>query len=84
MVNGISKWILKWRKNGWKTSSGSPVANQDLWNMLEEKLRKMEESGMLVQFWKIPREWNEADEYAKAGAVNFHFLMKYIFTYLLL
>ena len=84
VVKGISEWILKWRKNGWKTSSGSPVANQDLWNMLEEKLRKMEESGMLVQFWKIPREWNEADEYAKAGAVNFHFLMKYTLTYLLL
>ena len=39
---------------------------------LEKKLREMEKRGMLVQFWKIPREWNEADEYAKAGAVVIH------------
>ena len=42
----------------------------------------MEMKGMLVQFWKIPREWNEADKYAKAGAVifflyHFFFGMKY-------
>ena len=30
----------------------------------------MEEQGMLVQFWWIPQEWNEADAYAKAGAVS--------------
>jgi len=68
VVKGVSEWILKWRKNGWKTTTGSPVANQDLWKKLEEKLREMEKRGMLVQFWKIPREWNEADKYAKAGA----------------
>ena len=69
VVKGISEWILKWRNNGWKTTARSPVANQDLWKKLEEKLRELEKEGMLVQFWKIPREWNEADEYAKAGAV---------------
>ena len=69
VVKGISDWILKWRKNGWKTTTGSPVANQDLWKKLEDKLREMEKQGMLVKFWKIPREWNEADKYAKAGAV---------------
>ena len=77
VVKGISDWIFEWRKNGWKTTAGSPVVNQDLWKILEGKLRGMEKSGMLVQFWKIPREWNEADKYAKAGAVIFHFLMKY-------
>ena len=68
-VKGISEWILEWRKNGWTTTTGSPVANQDLWKKLEEKLREMEERGMLVQFCKIPREW-----YAKAGAVIFFFI----------
>ncbi|KIM36951.1 hypothetical protein M413DRAFT_448855 [Hebeloma cylindrosporum] len=68
VVNGISAWILKWRRDGWRTNSGNGVANQDLWKMLLAKLRKMEEDGMLVQFWWIPRNLNEADPYARAGA----------------
>jgi len=68
VVNGISAWILRWRVNGWKTKTGAAVANQDLWKMLQAKLREMEKQEMLVQFWWIPRAWNEADAYAKAGA----------------
>ena len=84
VVKGISEWIFKWRKNGWVTSAGKPVVNQDLWKMLEAKLREMEKSGMLVLFWKIPRQWNEADEYAKAGAVIiFFFKMKYFYSFYL-
>ena len=30
----------------------------------------MEKYEMLVQFWLIPRDWNEAYAYAKAGAVS--------------
>ena len=70
VVNGISAWILKWRRNGWKTNTRAAVANQDLWKKVEAKLREMEKEGMLVQFWWIPRGWNEADSYAKAGAVG--------------
>lgn len=28
---GITTWIRGWKRRGWKTSSGSPVKNQDLW-----------------------------------------------------
>jgi len=53
-----------------RTNTGAAVANQDLWKKLEAKIREMEKEGMLVQFWWIPRGWNEADSYAKAGAVG--------------
>lgn len=33
--NGITEWIKKWKKNGWKSSSNSPVKNQDLWLLLD-------------------------------------------------
>ena len=33
--NGITKWIKGWRKKGWKTSTGKPVLNQDLWETLD-------------------------------------------------
>ncbi|KAF8243742.1 ribonuclease H-like protein [Wilcoxina mikolae CBS 423.85] len=67
VVNGACDWIKKWRSNGWVTSLGGKVVNQDLWKMLEEKMRELEVYGTQVMFWKIPREWNEADALAKAA-----------------
>jgi ribonuclease HI len=34
--NGITKWIQGWKNKGWKTSTGKPVLNQDLWETLDE------------------------------------------------
>jgi ribonuclease HI len=33
---GITSWIIGWRRRGWKTSTGSPVENLDLWLELEK------------------------------------------------
>jgi ribonuclease HI len=33
---GITQWIKKWKKNGWKTVSQRPVKNLDLWHRLDE------------------------------------------------
>ncbi len=33
--NGISQWILRWEKNGWKTAGKKPVKNKDLWVRLK-------------------------------------------------
>tara|TARA_Y100001968_G_scaffold1349_1_gene1086 strand:- start:300 stop:515 length:216 start_codon:yes stop_codon:yes gene_type:complete len=30
----MEKWIGNWKKKGWKTESGKPVLNQDLWKEL--------------------------------------------------
>lgn len=34
--NGITQWIDGWKKKGWKTANKKPVANQDLWQQLDE------------------------------------------------
>ena len=34
--NGIEKWILNWKKNGWKTANKQDVKNIDLWKNLDE------------------------------------------------
>jgi ribonuclease HI len=36
--DGITKWIHKWKTNGWKTSDKKPVKNDDLWKRLEAAL----------------------------------------------
>lgn len=33
--NGITTWIISWKKNGWKTSSKDPVKNRELWEKLD-------------------------------------------------
>ena len=68
VVLGITERIQKWIERGWKTAAGTPVANMDLWMALLDNLRGLEKEGCHVQFWKIPRELNEADKYAKQAA----------------
>jgi len=36
LKNGITKWVLNWKKNGWKTAGGQPVKNQELWTKIDE------------------------------------------------
>tara|TARA_B110000285_G_scaffold193313_1_gene222252 strand:+ start:19 stop:447 length:429 start_codon:yes stop_codon:yes gene_type:complete len=36
LKNGITIWIKKWEKNGWKSTSKKPVKNKDLWVILNE------------------------------------------------
>jgi ribonuclease HI len=33
--DGITKYIVNWKKNGWRTASKEPVKNQDLWQRLD-------------------------------------------------
>ena len=34
--NGITDWIRRWRRNGWRTADRQPVKNSDLWRRLDE------------------------------------------------
>ena len=35
VLEGISKWILGWKRRGWTTAAGEPVKNEDLWRALD-------------------------------------------------
>jgi ribonuclease HI len=34
VMDGLTKWIHGWRKNGWKTADKKPVKNAELWQEL--------------------------------------------------
>jgi ribonuclease HI len=36
VMQGLTKWIHGWRRNGWKTADKKPVKNADLWQELVE------------------------------------------------
>jgi len=40
--DGITKWIVNWKRNGWKTAAKKPVKNVDLWLRLEEAIKRHE------------------------------------------
>ena len=40
VMDGITKWLLNWKKKGWMTSNKKPVKNKDLWQVLEESISK--------------------------------------------
>ena len=36
--DGITQWMAKWQRNGWRTAAGKPVKNQDLWEALAQQV----------------------------------------------
>jgi ribonuclease HI len=51
--NGITKWVKGWKAKGWKTSTGKPVLNQDLWEILDQLNQKaMRQSTLQWQYVK--------------------------------
>ena len=39
LLDGITKWLPNWQRNGWKTAAKKPVKNDDLWRRLIEAMR---------------------------------------------
>jgi len=48
VIEGYTKWIINWKKNGWKTSSGKPVQNLDLW----QKIDQLRINGLIMEYVK--------------------------------
>lgn len=35
VINGITKWVNGWKRNGWQTTTKTDVSNRDLWEELD-------------------------------------------------
>ncbi len=68
--NGITKWMLAWEKNGWKTSDRKPVKNEDLWRRLAEAMRKHEVEWLWVKGHAGDEGNERADALANKGVAE--------------
>jgi ribonuclease HI len=67
VLDGITKWIKGWKKNGWRTAAKKPVKNDDLWRRLDEALAGHEVDWQWVK-GHAGNEGNErADDLANKG-----------------
>ena len=48
VIEGYTKWIINWKKNGWKTSAGKSVQNLDLW----QKIDQLRINGLIMEYVK--------------------------------
>ena len=66
--DGITKWIHKWKKKGWKTANKKPVKNKELWQVLEEETNRHEIKWEWVRGHSGHPENERADELANIAA----------------
>ena len=67
VMQGITKWIHGWKKNGWKTSAKEPVKNEDLWRALEEAVQRHDIEWKWVKGHAGHPENERADALANKG-----------------
>ena len=65
--DGITKWILNWKKNGWRTAAKKPVKNEDLWKRLDAALAPHDVEWYWVKGHAGNPENERADELARQG-----------------
>jgi ribonuclease HI len=55
-MKAVTTWLPGWKRNGWKTAAGKPVANQDLVVRIDELL-----DGREVEFRYVPAHQVDGD-----------------------
>lgn len=65
--DGISQWIVNWKKRGWKTANKKPVKNDDLWRRLDAATNIHDIQWLWVKGHSGHPENEKADELANRG-----------------
>jgi ribonuclease HI len=68
MRNGITSWIQGWKRKGWKTASGAPVKNRDLWEELDALNSQHNTTWLWTKGHAEHADNNRCDELATSAA----------------
>ncbi len=71
VIDGITKWIFGWQKNGWKNAAKKPVLNADLWRALLEARGQHRIAWIWVKGHAGHPENERADRLASDAALRF-------------
>lgn len=66
--NGVTRWMTKWKRNGWMTTTKQPVKNQDLWQELDAAITPHQVRWVWVKGHANHKDNNRCDKLAKAAA----------------
>ena len=69
VMDGLTKWIKGWQKNGWKTAAKQPVKNADLWQKLIDAAKPHRIEWVWVKGHAGHPDNERADRLASAAAV---------------
>jgi len=64
---GITDWIHRWRRNGWRTANKKPVKNAELWQRLDAAMQRHEVAFEWVRGHAGHPENERADALARAA-----------------
>ena len=67
VLQGITEWIVNWKKRGWKTAANKPVKNEDLWRRLDAAMQKHEIDWLWVKGHSGNPGNEKADQLANQG-----------------
>jgi len=69
VLDGITKWVFGWQKNGWKTADRKPVKNGDLWIALVDAVKPHRVEWVWVKGHDGHPENERADKLASDAAI---------------
>ena len=70
VMDGITRWLPRWKLNGWRTTDKKPVKNDDLWRALDAAASRHKLSWKWVAGHSGHAENERADTLARAAIVS--------------
>ncbi len=70
VMDGVTKYMPNWKRNGWKTADKKPVKNVDLWEQLDAEIKPHQVNWIWVKGHAGHPENERVDELARLAIVR--------------
>jgi ribonuclease HI len=70
VMDGLTKWVKAWQRNGWKTAARQPVKNADLWQALIDAAKPHRVEWLWVKGHAGHPDNERADKLASDAAIS--------------